>query len=161
MSEFKVVIFKLGDEEYALDIMKIDSIIEIKKVLGIPQAPSFVEGIIDFRGTIIPVINGDKKFSIKSLKNRDEQPDKAIVVNFEGRKVAVLVDEVKEVLTLSQDILEAPPTEISNVSNRYISAIANADGRMIIILDADKILNEKEISEVSNMDLNKETTEGR
>lgn len=161
MSEFKVVSFIIGDEEYALDIMKIDSIIEIKKILSIPQAPSFVEGIINFRGTVVPVINGRKKFFVEFSKNKDERSDKAIVVNFENRKVAILVDEVKEVLTLSQDILEEPPSEISNVSNKYISAIANMEGRMIIILDADKILSEKESFEISDMNLDKETVERR
>lgn len=161
MSEFKVVSFRIGDEEYALDIMKIDSIIEIKKILNIPQAPSFVEGIINFRGTVVPVINGRKKFFVESSKNKDGRSDKAIVVNFENRKVAILVDEVKEVLTLSQDTLEEPPSEISNVSNKYISAIANMEGRMIIILDADRILSEKESFEISDMNLDKETVERR
>ncbi len=160
MSEFKVVSFIIGDEEYALDIMKIDSIIEIKKILSIPQSPPFVEGVINFRGTVVPVINGRKKFLIKSLKNGDKRSERAIVVNFENKKVAILVDEVKEVLTLSQNTLEEPPSEISDVSNEYISAIANIDGRMIIILDAGKILNRKESSEISNM-VKKESVEGR
>ncbi len=148
MSEIKVVSFKIGDEEYALDIMKIDSIIEVKKILKIPQSLPFVEGIMDFRGTVIPVINGRKKLSL--LEGKSES-NKAIVVNMNEKKVAILVDEVKEVLTFSQNELEEPPQEITSINNKYISAIANMNGRMIIVLDVDKILTERESKVISNI----------
>ncbi len=158
MSEIKVVSFEIGGEEYALDIMKIDSIIEVKDVLKIPQSLPFIEGIMDFRGTVIPVINGRKKLSFSDGKS---ESNKAVVVNISNKKVAILVDEVKEVLTFSQSELEEPPKEITNVNNKYISAIANMNGRMIIVLDVDKILTESESKMVSNLtengDLSKES----
>lgn len=158
MSEIKVVSFEIAGEEYALDIMKIDSIIEVKKILKVPQAPSFVKGIMDFRGMVIPVISGKKKFA---LSNEEEESDKAIVVNLKDKKIAILVDEVKEVLSFSQDELEEPPQEITNESNRYISAIANVNGRMIIVLDIDKLLSEKEEKAISNLNKENDVTEGR
>ncbi len=158
MSEIKVVSFKIADEEYALDIMKIDSIIEVKKIIKVPQAPSFVKGIMDFRGTVIPVISGKKKFA---LSDEEEKSDKAIVVNIKDKKIAILVDEVKEVLTFSQNDLEEPPEEITSASNRYISAIANINGRMIIVLDIDKLLSEKEREMISNLNTENNVTEGR
>ncbi|WP_036225431.1 chemotaxis protein CheW [Mesoaciditoga lauensis] len=158
MSEIKVVSFEIAGEEYALDIMKIDSIIEVKKILKVPQAPSFVKGIMDFRGMVIPVISGKKKFA---LSNEEEESDKAIVVNLKDKKMAILVDEVKEVLSFSQDELEEPPQEITNESNRYISAIANVNGRMIIVLDIDKLLSEKEEKAISNLNKENDVTEGR
>ncbi len=152
MSEFKVVSFRIGDEEYALDIMKIDSIVEVDKITKIPQAPTFVEGIMDFRGVVIPVISGTKKFLISSkVESQREKSNRAIVINTKEKKVAILVDEVKEVLSLSQENLEEPPDEISSESNKYISAIANIDGRMIIVLDVDKILSAKEAIELSKI----------
>ncbi len=158
MSEIKVVSFEIAGEEYALDIMKIDSIIEVKKILKVPQAPSFVKGIMDFRGMVIPVISGKKKFA---LSNEEEESDKAIVVNLKDKKIAILVDEVKEVLSFSQNELEEPPQEITNESNRYISAIANVNGRMIIVLDIDKLLSEKEEKAISNLNKENDVTEGR
>lgn len=152
MSEFKVVSFRIGDEEYALDIMKIDSIVEVSKITKIPQAPAFIEGIMDFRGVVIPVISGTKKFLISSKEESErEKSNRAIVINTKDKKVAILVDEVKEVLSLSQEILEEPPAEIASDSNKYISAIANIDGRMIIVLDVDKILSAKEAIELSKI----------
>lgn len=146
MSEMKVVNFKIGDEEYAIDIMKIDSIVPVGKIVRIPNAPPSIEGLMDFRGVAIPVINGRKKFSVnaKSFEN-----DRAIVVNVENKKVAFMVDEVKEVITLSQNDLEEPPTEISNDENKYIGAISNLKDRMMIILDIDKILSDKESVQLS------------
>ncbi len=152
MSEFKVVSFKIGNEEYAMDIMKIDSIVEVDKITKISKAPDFVEGIMDFRGIVIPVISGAKKFSFSSKEESNrEKSNRAIVINTKEKKVAILVDEVKEVLSLSQENLEEPPDEISSDSNKYISAIANMDGRMIIVLDVDKILTEKEAIDLSNI----------
>jgi purine-binding chemotaxis protein CheW len=158
MSEIKVVSFKIGEEEYALDIMKIDSIIEVKDILKVPQAPSFVKGIMNFRGTIIPVISGRKKFS---LSDEGVKSDKAIVVNLKDKKIAILVDEVKEVLTFSQSDLEEPPQEITSAANRYISAIANVKDRMIIVLDIDKLFSEKEKEMMSDLKAENGVSEGR
>ncbi|WP_456400407.1 chemotaxis protein CheW [Mesoaciditoga sp.] len=154
MSEIKVVSFKIGGEEYALDIMKIDSIIEVKDILNVPQAPYFVKGIMDFRGTVIPVLSGKKKFV---SPNEEDESNKAIVVNIKDKKMAILVDEVKEVLTFSQNVLEEPPEEITNESNKYISAIANVNGRMIMVLDIDKLLSKKEEEKISNLSAQNET----
>ncbi len=154
MSEFKVVTFKIRNEEYALDIMKIDSIVEIEKITKIPQAPTFVEGIMDFRGTVVPVISGTRKFTVSSeKKQRDEnkKSNRAIIVNTRGKKIAILVDEVKEVLSLSQENLEEPPKEVSSENNKYISAIADINGRMIIVLDVEKILTAKEAIDLSKI----------
>ncbi len=154
MSEIKVVSFKIGGEEYALDIMKIDSIIEVKDILNVPQAPYFVKGIMDFRGTVIPVLSGKKKFV---SPNEEDESNKAIVVNIKDKKMAILVDEVKEVLTFSQNVLEEPPEEITNESNKYISAIANVKGRMIMVLDIDRLLSKKEEEKISNLSAQSET----
>ncbi|BBJ27783.1 chemotaxis protein CheW [Athalassotoga saccharophila] len=148
MSEMKVVNFMIGEEEYAIDIMKIDSIVPVGKIVRIPNAPDFVEGLMDFRGVAIPVINGRKKFLVSDTSKKENQ--KAIVVNVGNKKVAIIVDEVKEVITLSQNQLEEPPEEISNSSNKYIGAISNMNGRMIIILDIDKILTDKESVQLAN-----------
>lgn len=150
MSEMKVVNFMIGDEEYAIDIMKIDSIVPIGKIVRIPNAPQFVEGLMDFRGIAIPVISGRKKFLVND-KTSNKENQKAIVVNVTNKKIAIIVDEVKEVITLSQNQLEEPPAEISNESNKYIGAISNMNGRMIIVLDIDKILSNKEAIQLSNI----------
>ena len=156
MSEFKVVTFKIRNEEYALDIMKIDSIVEIEEITKIPQAPTFVEGIMDFRGTVVPVISGTRKFTVSSPSEKKQRDDnkksnRAIIVNTKGEKIAILVDEVKEVLSLSQENLEEPPKEVSSENNKYISAIADINGRMIIVLDVEKILTEKETIDLSKI----------
>ncbi len=150
MSELKVVSFKIGEEEYAIDIMKIDSIVQVDKINRIPEAPFFVEGVMDFRGTVIPVISGRKKFSDSSERSVDGT-DRAIVITTANKKVAILVDEVREVISLPQETLEEPPQEIANEGNKYISAISNIKGRMIIVLDVAKILNEKEAVSLSNL----------
>lgn len=152
MGGLKVVCFRIGKEEYAVDIMKVDSIIKIEKVNWIPEIPSFIEGVIDFRGTVIPLVNGRKKFFMASSEKEDDK-NRAIVVNYEDRKVALFVDEVTEVVTLGQDSLKEPPPEVSNESNDYVSAISNFKNRMIIVLDLEKMLNTKELVTFSNSEM--------
>jgi len=142
MAEVKTVSFKVGDEEYAIDIMKIDNVSEMLKIMKLPGLPSFIMGVANLRGEVIPILDMRKKFALES--KADHSTDRIIVVYLGEKKVGVLVDEVREVLTLQDDQLEEPPSTGGAVGARFISAIAKLEDRMLMILDIDKILTEKE-----------------
>jgi len=146
MAEIKVVSFKVGEEEYAIDIMKIDNVSEMLKIMRLPGFPGFLLGVANLRGEVIPILDTRTKFG---LEKRTENKNSRIVVVYMGdKKVGVLVDEVREVLTLDQDQLEEPPTTGVPIQARFISAIAKLTDRMLMILDIDKILSDKELEKL-------------
>ncbi len=149
--EFKIVSFMLGSEEFGVDIMKIDSIVEFGKVTKIPESADYVEGIMNIRGSVVPIINLRKKFLMPDLEEEKKKKAKVVVINIGDKQVGLLVDDVKEVLTISDEQLEEPPAEVGGVGKRYILGIAKIGEAMMIILDIDKILTAEEKVEIGKI----------
>ncbi len=149
MVEIKVVTFKVGDEEYAIDIMKIDSVSEMMKIMHLPGIPSFILGVSNLRGEVIPIIDTRTKFSLPEKESNSN--DRVVVVYISDKKVGIVVDEVREVLTLTPEQISEPPTTVGGLKAKFISAIAKLEDRMLIILDIDKIINEDEITKLDEM----------
>ena len=149
--EFKVVSFMLGNEDFGIDIMKIDSIVEFGKVIRIPESADYVEGVMNIRGKVVPIINLRRKFYMGDLDEEQKQKAKVIVVNIDNRQVGLMVDDVKEVLTINQNQLEEPPSEVGGVGRGYILGIAKLEDTMMIILDIDKILSAEEKLELGKI----------
>lgn len=108
--ELKVVSFALGEEKFALDIMNIDSIVEVGKIVKLPESADYVEGIMNLRGNVIPIINLKRKFSMPDTGRSASA--KIVVVNMKDKRVGLLVDQVHEVLTLTDQQIE-PPRRVS------------------------------------------------
>ncbi|RDI92495.1 purine-binding chemotaxis protein [Thermosipho africanus Ob7] len=148
--ELKVLTFVLGDEEFAIDIMKVDRVKEYEKTTKLPNSKDYVEGIINLMGEVIPIINLRKKFMLEDFE--DKEKSKIIVIRFEenGKKMGFLVDDVKEVITLSGDQIDQTP-EYSGVSAEFLLGIAKLEDRMILILDVEKVLKKEEKLAIENM----------
>ncbi|ABR30147.1 chemotaxis protein CheW [Thermosipho melanesiensis] len=147
--ELKVLTFMLGDEEFAIDIMKVDRVKEYEKTTKLPNSLDFVEGIINLMGEVIPIINLRKKFMLQDFDEKEKT--KIIVIRFENeKKMGFLVDDVKEVITLSGDQIDQTP-EYSGESSQFLLGVAKLEDRMILILDVEKILKKEEKIEISNM----------
>lgn len=130
----QIIVFRLGEEEYAiesLDVMEIDRMKEIR-ISIVPKVPAYIEGIINLRGDIIPVIDLKKKFGINGPDPGRKQ--RLIIVRASGSMVGLLVDSVSGVENTSNLEL-LPPTDEMLLDVSYISAIAREDDRMIFILD--------------------------
>ncbi len=149
--EFKIVSFVLGEEEFGVDIMKIDSIVELGKLTKVPESADYVEGIMNFRGMVIPIVNLRKKFFMEDLPPEKKAKSKVIVVNLDKKKVGFMVDDVREVLTVSEDQMEEPPEEVGGVGNSYILGIAKIGDSMMIILDIEKVLSAEEQLELGKI----------
>ena len=150
--EFKIVSFVLGNEEYGIDIMKVDSIVEFGKVVKIPESADYVEGVMNIRGKVVPIINLRKKFYIEDMDaEKKKAKSKVIVVNVDERQVGLLVDDVKEVMSINSEQIEEPPSEVGGVGRRYILGIAKLGETMMIILDIDKILTAEEKLELGRI----------
>ncbi len=135
----QLVTFKLGDEEYGIDILKVQEINRMTEITAMPKSPFSVEGVINLRGKVIPVVNLRKKFGL-GMKELDSQS--RIIVVDTGSTVGLIVDSVSEVLRISSDTIEPPPPITGGTGSEYIMGIGKLEDRLIILLDIDKLLSE-------------------
>lgn len=150
MSEKQYVIFKLGTEEYGVDIMKVKEISEFKESTKVPNAPYFVDGIINLRGEIIPIINLKKRFKV-SLGDINSDT-RIIVININDRNVGFVVDEASQVLRIKDDEIDAAPEIIAGVERQYITGVGKVGEKIIILLDLEKILTDEEKEKLGDME---------
>lgn len=135
----QLVTFKLGAEEYGIDILKVQEINRMTEITTMPKAPFSVEGVINLRGKVIPVVNLRKRFGL-DIKEVDAQ-SRIIVVDI-GSTVGLIVDSVSEVLRISSDTIEPPPPITGSIGSEYILGIGKLEDRLVILLDIDKLLSE-------------------
>ncbi|AEC52045.1 purine-binding chemotaxis protein [Pyrococcus sp. NA2] len=143
MTEIQVVAFRLGNEEFCLEISKVREIKEMMPITRVPNAPDFVEGVINLRGQITTVINLKKLLGY--YDDEDLSNKKIIIAEVNGEIVGVIVDSVSDVITLTEDQIEQPPkTLASKVDMKAIKGIAkiNNGERLLIMLDLDKLIGE-------------------
>ena len=145
----QLVTFRLGKEEYSLDILKVQEIIRHMELTRVPKAPDFVDGVINLRGKVIPVIDLRKRFGLPVDEKTNET--RIIVVDVATRTVGLKVDAVSEVLRLPSDTVEPPPAMVTGVESDYKKGVGKLDGRLLILLDVAKILTKTEKEGFANI----------
>ncbi|CUS98332.1 chemotaxis protein CheW [Candidatus Chrysopegis kryptomonas] len=138
----QLVSFKIGSEEFGVDILKVQEINRLVQITQVPNAPSFIEGVMNLRGKVVPIVNLRKRFGL-SLKEYDKNT-RIIVVDLNGKTVGFIVDSVSEVLRVSKNVVEPPPELVSGIDSEYITGIAKLEDRLLILLDLEKILTVEE-----------------
>ena len=134
----QLVTFGLGNEEFAVDILKVREINKPREITKIPNAPHYMEGVINLRGRVIPVINLRNNFGLPHQEN--DSGTRIMIMDMQGLTIGVVVDYVSEVLRISPDIVESAPAMIKEKdSNDFIRGIAKMDDRLIILVDMDCI----------------------
>ena len=134
MSEFQVVICQLGDESYGLDIGSVYEIIRFQASTAVPTAPGFVDGVINLRGRIIPVVDMASRFGMR--RSATTKSTRIIVAGTSGARVGLVVDAVTEVLMLAEEAVEPTPDVASaGHDSAYIRGIAKLAGQLVILLD--------------------------
>lgn len=149
MSTTQQVIFKIDNEEYGLNIMKVFGIEKFQEVVKVPNTPPYIEGIINLRGEVLPIYNLRKKFNL--AKKDIDNDTKIIVTHANNTHIGFIVDSVAEILYIDDEIVESAPSIITGVDRKYIESVAKLENRMVIILDIDKILNDEEHIEINNV----------
>jgi len=140
------VTFRLENEKYGVDILKVQEINNLKEFTKVPHAPDYVEGAINLRGKVIPVLNLRKRFGL-GLKPLDETT-KIVIMNVRGIVTGILVDSVSEVLRIPQNIIVPPPPTSASIAAQFIVGIARLEQELIILLDIDKLLGSEEYAAV-------------
>ncbi|GBD96854.1 MAG TPA: chemotaxis protein CheW [Nitrospirae bacterium] len=135
-----LISFKLGNEEYAVDIIKVHEINRIPEIATVPNSEDYIEGVVNLRGKIIPVVNLRKKFGMPEWDTDDRS--RIIIMDLQGIMMGILVDSVAEVLRIPPDIMEPAPEIASSISKKFIKGIAQLDERLAILIDIDRLMEE-------------------
>ncbi|MGI6621147.1 MAG: chemotaxis protein CheW [Bacillota bacterium] len=147
----QIVAFCLGSETYGVDIQKVREIIPIQKIVPVPRAPDFVEGIINLRGKVIPVLDLRKHFGFEKKEATPEQ--RIVLTESEGEGIGVIVDSVSSVIRISDDAVEPPASVIAGEANDYIQGIAKVNDSLIVLLDLTRIISDAEKRTLKQVDL--------
>jgi purine-binding chemotaxis protein CheW len=134
----QLVVFKLGNEFYGVNIEAVESIIKMQSITVVPQAPEYVEGVTNLRGTVLPVIDLRKRFGIGH--DSISKDSRIIVVTADHIKVGMIVDAVSEVLEIGQDAIEPPPAIATTLNSAFITGIAKSSDQLVILLDLSQVL---------------------
>lgn len=147
--EGKYLTFVLGGEEYGLEILKVREIIGLMDITSVPQTPVFIKGVINLRGKVIPVIDLRLKFGMEEAEPTDETC--IIVVDIGGSLMGIFVDTVSEVLDVTADQIEPPPSFGSAIDTVFILGMGKIKGKVKILLDIEKVLSAEELNRATEL----------
>jgi len=147
-NEIQLVSFKLEDEEFGIPIEDVQEIIRMKEITRIPGTRRFVEGVIDLRGQILPIINLRKKLNLEEKEFNNST--RIVVITVEDIETGIIVDNVSEVLRVSKDSVKNPPALLGE-DTQYITGIVRFDSRLIILLNVKSIITKEDIIHLSEI----------
>ncbi|HTY21089.1 MAG TPA: chemotaxis protein CheW [Geobacteraceae bacterium] len=150
ISEIQVACFRLGDDLYAMDIMRIKEIIRPQKLAVLPKAPSFMEGALNLRGTVIPVVDLRKRFDMP-LRETDLNR-RLLIVAMAGRSLGFVVDEVTVVITIPVANIKPPPQITNYVGAEYLIGVCLVGEEMVMLLNPDRLLTRGEANALGSVD---------
>ena len=157
-TQLQLVTFQLGDELYGVDIMDVKEIVKVQAVRPIPNAPYYVEGIINLRSEISPIINLHKRFHIMkhAAQNADELEDEDeggfIILDIEGNKIGIIIDRIARVVQVEKGEIKPPPQMLSGIGTEYIEGVVRQESTYLIILDTRKLFSARELQKILEPD---------
>ena len=138
----QLVSFHLAQEEYGIEITKVQEIILMGEITRVPQTSAYIKGLINLRSTVIPIVDLRLRFGLPQQESTDET--RIMVVNVAGKTIGIIVDAVDEVLRISHEQISPPPPTVAGLGRDYLTGLVKLQNRLLILLDIDKILNEEE-----------------
>lgn len=154
MKERQLVVFKLHNEEFGVEITDVREIVKVGHITRLPHVADYIEGVTNLRGEVIPVISLRKRFGLEAQDNT--QDTRIIMLEVNGSMVGFIVDSVTETLRLSEDAIEPPPSNIAGLKADYLAGVGKLENRLLILLEVDKILTSDEhiqLQAISEQDL--------
>lgn len=137
-----LVTFRLGSGEYAIDIMQAKEIIKMEKITLIPNAPYFVEGVINLRGNIIPIIDLKKRFNLE--ESEGDKNTGIIIAKIEDVDMGIMIDSVSKVVSMPNSDIQPPPSMLQGIGQRYIKGVGKMEDKLLVVLDLDKLFTNEE-----------------
>jgi purine-binding chemotaxis protein CheW len=139
MASQQILIFKLNNEEFGVDIAQIDSIIPPKEIVKVPNTPEFIEGLLSLRGKVYTIFNLRKKFHFPNIES--DESTKIVIVNVNSMMIGFIADEVKEIIKIEDEAINANSETIAGLSKKFLSGAAKVDERIVLILDLSQTLS--------------------
>jgi purine-binding chemotaxis protein CheW len=136
--------FLLGREEYGIEILKVQEIRGYDAVTQIPNTPSFIKGVVNLRGKIVPIVDLRIKFNLENIEYNEFTV--VIVLNFSGRIMGIVVDGVSDVIALNQAQIEPMPSLVTGIDTQYIIGLATYEERMLILVAIEQLMNSQEMA---------------
>lgn len=143
------LVFRLGHEEYGIDILKVQEIRGCDRLTRIPNAPNFITGVTNLRGVIVPIVDLRVRFDLPDPSHDDNTV--VIVLNLNDRVVGIVVDGVVDVLSMDVEQIKPTPDVASVLSSRYLLGLGVLDSRMIILVDIEMLLSREEMALVDSV----------
>ncbi len=150
IQEIKVVCFRLGEDLYAADIMRVREIIKPQKPAGMPNMPAFVDGVINLRGAVIPILDLHKRFQLPAVE--PGKRTRLLIVSLSGQALGLVVDEVTEVVTVAVNDLRPPPQFVQGVGAGHLIAVCLVRGAPVMLLNLDTVLRDQEADELLRLE---------
>lgn len=147
----QVVSFHLGTEEYGVDISQVQEIIRMVEITHVPRAPHFMEGVINLRGQLIPIIDLRTRFSMHRAEHT--KSTRIVVTEIGSKRVGIVVDSVSEVINIPLESVEPAPDMIAGVGTEYIQGVGKVAERLIILLDLTMVINGEEKQQLETIDV--------
>lgn len=149
ITEIQVACFRLMDDLYAVDIMRINEIIRPQKLTVLPKAPSFIEGVINLRGTVIPVVDLRKRFDMPPRPSNTST--RLLIIRISGQSVGLVVDDVTEVITVPVKDIKPPPSVSDGMAVDYLLGVCLSGDVLVMMLDIDKLLTTNEVKALESL----------
>ncbi|MBU0502209.1 MAG: chemotaxis protein CheW [Candidatus Margulisbacteria bacterium] len=151
VEEVQLVVFRLRDEEFGLPINQVTRIVRVPEITKVPEAPGFIEGVINLRGDVIAVIDLARQFELPAIAERPAS-SRIIVAEIGGKPIGLLVDEVPELVRIAKDDIDPPPEILqTKVKKEFISGVGKLKERLLILIEADKLLEPNEVKQLTQI----------
>ena len=137
----QLVSFNIGEEEFGVDILSVKEINRMQNVTRVPNAPEYVDGVINLRGKVIPIV--DLRSRLGMQRKEHDKNTRIIIVEMRGKVVGFVVDAVQEVLRIARGVTEVPPSILGSIKGDYIKAVGKLADRLLILLDLEKALDDE------------------
>ncbi|HUJ80236.1 MAG TPA: chemotaxis protein CheW [Candidatus Acidoferrales bacterium] len=147
--ELQVVGFRIGRETFGLPISIVREIVRVPEITSVPNAPDYIEGVINLRGRIIPIVDLRKRFGEKAFEA--SKKNRIVVVELESRAIGLIVNSASEVLRIPPSEIEEPHNVFKEGELNYITGVGKLNGRLVILLDLNKILQRGELSRLEEV----------
>lgn len=139
----QLVTFSIGEEEFGVNILQVQEIIRTMEITNVPRAPEFVEGVINLRGKVIPIVDMRSRFGLESKEH--DKYTRIIVVEIGMIIVGFVVDSVSEVLRIPANSVQPPPPVVAGMDSEYIDGVGKLEDRLLILLDLDSLIDNEEM----------------
>lgn len=148
--DLKVIVFSLGSEEYGVEVDKVKTIERMLPITRVPKTYDFIKGVINLRGVVVPVIDLRGRFGLEETEYTDNT--RIVIVAIKDLEVGMIVDSANDVIDINQADIQDPPEIVGGVRAKYLRGIARRDGRLLVLLNLEEVLNKNELIKLEELE---------